>query len=206
MTWLALARPLGAVAVLPLVGIGSPLVAIALAVVVALWLQALQPVAAGATPLGELAIGLVLGLAAAGPLWAARLAGALADRSADVAATREGAILERLYGAVGLVVFALCDGPRQLVGALAKSRQASLPAVGELGSATAKILALALQIAAPLVAAGLVAAAARLAIARLGARSQLVRHQTLSLALVLVIALLAMGAQVEALRQAASQP
>lgn len=198
MTWLVLARPLGLVAVLPFVGAGAPLVALAVAFVLASWLLLFGGPPVGATAPGELAIGLVLGLATIGPVWGARLAGALGDRAAD--REEDEAPLERLYTGIGLAAFAICGGPALLVTALARSRGAPPEATAvTLGAELGRALLMGLELGAPLLAAGLVAAAARLAIGRLGARSLVLRHRLVSLGAVLVMCLLAMSGQIAAM-------
>jgi len=198
MTWLALARPLGLVAVLPFVGAGAPLVALAVAFVLASWLVLFGGPPVGATATGELAIGLVLGLATVGPVWSARLAGALGDRAADREHDEDP--LERLYAGIGLAVFAICGGPSLLVAALARSRGTTQAATAvTLGAQLGKALLMGLELGAPLLAAGLVAAAARLAIGRLGARSLVLQHRLVSFGAVVVMCLLAMSGQIAAM-------
>lgn len=207
MTLLWLVRPMAAIALLPLVGLGAPLVALASAVVLGVWLLALGPLPAGATVGSELAIGAGLGLVAVGPTWAARLVGLVGDRASDVEPVdgRSDGALERLYTYLGLAVFGICGGPAVLATTLALSYRVA-PTVDALfvGATAGRSLLLGLGLAAPLLAASLLATAARLAIARFGAHTLLVRHRVVSLVAVLAMCLAAMTTQTDALVRAMS--
>lgn len=206
MTLLWLVRPLAAIAILPLVGLGAPLVALAAAVVLGLWLLALGPLPVGATVGSELALGAGLGLVAVGPTWAARLVGLVGDRASDAAVRDDDdGALERLYTFLGLAVFGICGGPAVLATTLALSYRVA-PTVDALfvGATAGRALTLGLGLAAPLLAASLLATAARLVIARFGAHAQLVRHRVVSLVAVLAMCLAAITTQTDALVRAMS--
>lgn len=201
MPWILVFRPLGVVLALPWLGLGAPLVAVAIALAFALALNAdVHAALTLGAALSELAHGLVLGLAAAGALWAAKLAGRIGDAGAEL----PGAPLERLYQATALAVFAVVDGPL-LLGRSLLGSYAAVPIGQSVALPSAALGALprsAVDLAAPLIAAVLAASLVRIAAARVWNQSHSHGGRILQPVLVVLVALSASVSLVTAVSRA----